>query len=77
MKEQYALCKGCGKKIMFVTTVDGATIPLDLKVQTWDYAGPGIYGRSTAFVSHFIVCPRANDFSGKNKKPTKQTELPL
>jgi len=68
-------CRGCGRPIVFAINHDtGMVIPLDPK--------PPVYGvleeadgeivckrLERAMVSHFATCSKANDFSGRNRKP--------
>lgn len=68
-------CRGCGKKIIWGTTMEGKKIPLDPTPPTYAAAeGEEIHsdgqfiGRSKAMVSHFATCPNANDFSGSKKE---------
>lgn len=66
-------CKGCGKSIVWATTPQGRRIPLDANTPTYTVTvfpenTPAIAERSAAMVSHFVTCPKANDFSGSRKK---------
>jgi hypothetical protein len=66
-------CAGCGKPIIFahITRTDGkpGVIPLDARAPVYevhtDEFGERFGKRmTTAFVSHFATCPKANDFGG-------------
>ena len=79
-----SVCRGCGKPILWIK-VDGKSIPLDVKPiiysydesrheanAHWKQAAPGKAG-----ISHFLTCPKANEFSGSNKsKPTGAAPAP-
>jgi len=67
-------CNGCGKSIIWAFTESGGKIPIDSKPLIYRLderddgeivarKADGIFG-----VSHFVTCPKANDFSG-SKKP--------
>ena len=66
-------CEGCGRPIIWAETEDGKRIPLDPRPAV--YMTTGFSGGTTvraertkeALVSHFNVCPAANEFSGKGK----------
>ena len=71
-------CKGCGKEIVFADIADekgiltGKRVPLDTaapvyQVDASQKAGQPervAYRRRDTFVSHFVTCPKANQFSG-------------
>jgi hypothetical protein len=66
-------CKGCGKKVIWLTTMDGKRIPLDpvppVYVVKINHIGqPFIARERAAMVSHFATCPKANDFSAANRR---------
>lgn len=73
------VCKGCGRRIWWVTTTAGARIPLD--------PSPPVYGPCDtpltaqwcrlpdAKVSHFATCPKANRFSGSKKRDASPPRL--
>ena len=74
-------CRGCGKQILFVTTCDGKTVPLDPTPPVYHRiydpdSGVHFWIRGsndpepTAMVSHFATCRAANDFSGSGQKNT-------
>ena len=73
MKE--SKCKGCGAPIVWgICNVSGKKIPLDLRPQVYRLSEQegevlAIRQSSTVFgVSHFATCPKANNFSGQNRK---------
>lgn len=71
------ICKGCGKPIVYAKNFEtGHTIPLDPNPPVYyveysdgdEHDAPVIATRAKEYmVSHFATCPKANDFSGKNK----------
>ena len=74
-------CKGCGKEIVWGTTIEGKKIPLDPKPPIYEIVGNDfdglevkrteedeLSGMNTHMVSHFATCSKANDFSGSKKK---------
>lgn len=77
-------CRGCGKRVMFVTTADGAKVPLDVVApvfhRIWDPDSQAAFwvsdsqggGERTAFVSHFATCSHANEFSGSRRRETRK-----
>lgn len=61
-----ARCAGCGRAIEWAKTPNGKNVPLErLKSVT---VGPDNVTRpgGDVLVSHFLTCPKANDFSGRN-----------
>ena len=69
-----SLCK-CGKKILWVETIDGKKIPLDATAPVYDLSvknecddTPIAYRARKSYVLHFATCKFANEFSKKNKK---------
>lgn len=67
-------CRGCGKQVIFVTTAEGKTCPLDpvapVFVRQRDGEGGAVWAQDRSgeiLVSHFSTCSRANDFSGRNR----------
>jgi hypothetical protein len=65
-----SICRGCQKKIIWITTPDGKRVPLDPvpAIYEVDPVNPTIGERTkSAMVSHFATCPNASDFSGKNR----------
>ncbi len=74
------VCKGCGKRILWIKTDDGKRVPLDPVPPTYVSFGaggmhvgrdtaPSGWHRSEAMESHFATCSKANEFSGRNKEP--------
>lgn len=59
--------------------VDGKHIPLDPRWPTYfefiDPDGNRIWRKSTAMISHFITCPKRNEFSSSNKKKEQENLL--
>jgi hypothetical protein len=74
-----AVCRGCGKPIIWGVTPEGKRIPLDPRppVYVVDYSAeakefvarlvPLEDGVRTHMVSHFATCPKASEFSGGRK----------
>lgn len=67
-------CDGCGRPIIWAETEDGTRIPLDPRPAVYQAMGfledgATVKARRTkdALVSHFSVCPTANEFSGEGK----------
>jgi hypothetical protein len=64
-------CRGCGKRILWGVTPEGRKIPLDPSAPV--YSVVHINGRDECvrttlhMVSHFVTCPKANDFSASKK----------
>jgi len=74
-------CSGCGAEIFWVKTPTGRTMPLDARSQIYELAGGDLDGTpiaritSGAWVSHFRTCPKAGQFSGRNRStPPPTTE---
>ena len=71
-------CKGCGREIVWAEDEKGQSIPLDPRPPIYVTDGNtcaraahrkeknarGFYYA----VSHFATCPKASEFSGRNKK---------
>lgn len=72
---RYTNCRGCGRKVMFVTTVDGKKVPLDPSAPVYHRVHDPDSGKAfwiqesggEAMVSHFATCSHANEFSGRNR----------
>ena len=67
-------CKACGAPLVFAKSEDtGATIPLDVRnLPTYMlviHEGVAVAKRSPAYVSHFVTCPAASQFSSKPPLP--------
>lgn len=65
-------CKGCGKTIAFVQGEKGKWIPLDHAVPVFevkqDLTGePRAFRAEGIYVSHFSVCPKAEQFSASRR----------
>lgn len=67
-----AECKGCGAAIVWGTTEDGKTIPLDPKPPVYRFNQYGRIEKVDASVTHFATCPKANDFSASQKGSKKE-----
>lgn len=72
-------CKGCGKPMVWATKEDGVWIPLDpvspvyTAVIIEDFQGrthPKAIRNMLSFVSHFVTCPKREEFSGKKAANT-------
>ena len=68
-----AKCKGCGATIIWGLSEDGKKIPLDPKPAVYRITNPEAWTTlverdKLAMVSHFITCPKRDQFSGKGKK---------
>ena len=73
--DYYVPCKGCGKRIIFAENEDGAMVPLDpsppcYELQVQHEASNAGYSsklvavrRETTYVSHYVTCPKADQFS--------------
>jgi len=57
---QGTVCRSCGAKITFVTTINGASIPLDLST-----ARPGPGNRWQEAQTHFASCPQGQAWSNR------------
>lgn len=66
-------CRGCGKPIVWGKTADGKNIPLDPKppcyrvVDADDPDKVEVERDENVLVSHFATCPKADQFSGRNR----------
>lgn len=78
-----ALCRSCGKRILWIVTDEGTRVPLDpvppVYALRWtpatrmgEHPSPS-WQRTTptfpAYVSHFATCPNPKPFSGRNRTP--------
>lgn len=72
-----ATCRGCGKQIVWGIFQDGPKakrIPLDPRPPCYRALDPisdgavRIEREREVYVTHFATCPKANDFSGKNRE---------
>lgn len=75
-------CKACGRELLFVVNgFTGKTVPLDVSSHAHIYelvdaaeGGDVAYpSKQEVFVSHFLTCPKASEFSKRNEP--KQGEL--
>ncbi len=74
-----AICKGCGKPIVWGETPDGKKVPLDPKPLVYMLLAGRAFGtnlqrierlqQDEAMVSHFATCPNANDYSTSKRQP--------
>lgn len=64
------LCE-CGEKIVFAVTPAGKRIPLHIPKHIYRIDGEAAVPVVNLYQSHYVTCPFANKFSGKNrdKKP--------
>ena len=61
----------CGKEFFFGRTEDGKRIPLDASAPCYillDEKEGTVVRAHTAFVNHFVTCPKANEFNRKKKE---------
>lgn len=70
-------CKACGKELLFVVNQrTGSTVPLDISsrphvyelldaAEGGDVAEP--VEQQEVYVSHYLTCPKANEFSKARK----------
>ncbi len=60
-----AKCKGCGKEIVWITTISGKSMPCDAEKTTIITDE----GRAfTGHIHHWATCPKAQDFKKKEKE---------
>jgi len=71
-----AICKGCGRDILWAKSSKGFSVPLDPNITVYSVVDnvavkvpPNLIGEKL-YVSHFSTCPNANEFSGKNRETT-------
>lgn len=57
----------CGVEIEFKRTPNGKLIPLHIAPQTYLIQGENAVPIVGVHQSHYISCPHANKFSGKNR----------
>lgn len=65
-------CKACGKPLIWAVTERGARIPLDAQTQVYRVVekavgAPDAIKATDCYVSHFLTCPKASQFSGTKK----------
>lgn len=77
-----ATCRGCGRKILWARTEDGKAIPLDAVAPVYEAheaesaeRGDTLIARraTTSYVSHFVTCPKRDEFR-KAKTTTADQE---
>ncbi len=66
-------CKACGCPLTIATQANGKPIPLDRRSPVYrfekDLTGTLVAVRdTTAFVSHFATCPKAEQFSAAKRR---------
>lgn len=67
-------CRGCHREIVWGTTEDGKKIPLDPRPAVYatirEEASGDLLIRQTktAMVSHFVTCPKRDQFSSNKTK---------
>jgi hypothetical protein len=69
-------CRGCGRPVVWLIDTEGKNQILDptppVFIARRNGNGEVIAQRThAAFVSHFSTCPKADQFSGRNKKAPK------
>lgn len=68
-----AQCKGCGREITWAVTKTGARIPLERCKHVYEIMdtqrgkGEAVMYGLPMWISHFLTCPKANEFSASNK----------
>lgn len=56
-------CKGCGAEIVFMTTVSGKIVPLNLPSKRFVMTDTiGRVKLVDTWESHFVTCPEAKEF---------------
>jgi hypothetical protein len=66
-------CKGCGRAIAFILDEKGTLQVLDVMTLVYKLE-PDLAGDERAkiiegaYISHFLTCPKANDFSASARK---------
>lgn len=63
-------CKGCGREIVWAKGPNGKLLPLE-KATAYELDGRNairIDSFHGPFISHYLTCPKANEFSGKSRK---------
>ncbi len=66
-------CTGCGRTIEWAKTPSGKAVPLErVPVVEIDPQGVALVTGRTVLVNHFKCCPKANDFSGRNRTTPAQ-----
>jgi len=57
----------CGVELEFAITPNGKKVPLHKVEHTYRIDGQNAVPIVNVFQSHFLTCPHANKFSGKNR----------
>jgi len=60
-------CNGCNRKIEWAKTSTGANVPLERLASVTVSPDGVIRPAGEVLVNHFKTCPKANEFSGKNR----------
>ena len=66
-----AECRGCGEPIYWITTPNGAKMPVDCDSIIGAYPPSGVFGNGQhdgRGVSHFQTCTKAAQFSGQGRR---------
>ncbi len=74
-------CRGCGRPVVFAKDPDGKWQVLDNTAPVWKQIGvkdgiARVVREPSALVSHFSTCPKADDFSGRNRETTLESRMP-
>jgi hypothetical protein len=71
-------CSGCGKEIVFIVPINGKKVPIDIKRVPVYFKIPeedtperpaGEWEKRSGHLSHFITCPKREQFSKGRRKP--------
>lgn len=57
----------CGVELEFAVTPTGKKIPLNKIAHIYRIEGDRAIPMANVYQSHFLTCPKANEFSGKNR----------
>lgn len=71
-------CKGCGREMVWAKTPAGKNIPLERVPNGYEVSGGQAIEIGTldgVYISHFLTCPKANQFSGSKKSKPQQEAL--
>lgn len=60
-------CKGCEAEIVWKTTQGGKAVPLDPPKKGYILIGGGVAKLTDYYTSHFVTCPKADDFRKKKE----------
>jgi len=63
-------CKGCGREINWVKTLNGKNMPVDPEPQTMVVTTKNdkAWVSKTCYVPHWATCPNADDFRKREEK---------